>query len=161
MADPDATFEFPSILPLFSPELVSAPAASSSTGLPILPLGTSTPPTPKEIGRRRHRPPPDTSPAGPVDGNAGLTKPEYRRLRRASSKRPDAKARPTHLHPPCVLGPSRVPATMELSDIRSRQRRPAGEASSRVGWMVLRSLSCNGIESAAVATAPLGLVVPL
>ncbi|KAG6509906.1 hypothetical protein ZIOFF_027913 [Zingiber officinale] len=155
----DATFEFPSLL---FPELVSAPTAASP-GLPILSLGTSSPPTPKEIRITRRRPPSETSPAVPLDGSAGLTKPEYRRLRSASSGRPVTKARPTHLHSPspCVLGPARVPVTMGLSDIRSRQRRPVGEASSRFGWMVLRSLSCNGIESAAVATAPLGLVVRL
>ncbi|WOL06463.1 hypothetical protein Cni_G15197 [Canna indica] len=60
-----------------------------------------------------------------------------------------------------VLGPMRVPAATEMGDIRSRLRKrrtppPAGRAvgpssGGKSGpWRLLRSMSCNGMESAAV-----------
>ncbi|XP_008781936.1 uncharacterized protein LOC103701592 [Phoenix dactylifera] len=93
----------------------------------------------------------------------------YRRLRKAPES--DLRVPPPPQTPRTrsrwylfVLGSVRVPAAMEIKDIRSRQRRrcPAGVPEdsgrwSRQGsksWKLLRSLSCNGVESAVAAAPP-------
>ncbi|KAG1326417.1 serine/arginine repetitive matrix protein 1-like [Cocos nucifera] len=95
---------------------------------------------------------------------------KYRRLRRVVS---DSDPR-TPLPPPTprqrpkwylvVFGPVRVPAAMEMKDIRNRQRRrrsPSLAEGGRLGyeggsrpWKLLQSLSCKGTESAVVSPPP-------
>lgn len=59
-----------------------------------------------------------------------------------------------------VLGSMRVPETMDMGNIRNRQRRRLSQAAKpggdvgRGAWRLLRSLSCRQLESATVVTAP-------
>lgn len=145
----------------------------------LLPFGTLPGPSPKKdkiYDPRRHHPREqrklETAEGFNLPGGiwGGAMTPEYRRLRKAPES--DTKVLPPRSRPRwylCVLGTVRVPAAMEMRDIRSRQRRrssPATEAADDSGrwsfegsksWKLLRSLSCKGLESA-VAVAPLRLV---
>ncbi|RWW44195.1 hypothetical protein BHE74_00050075 [Ensete ventricosum] len=168
MADSDNAFEFSFLSCHPSPSAMCAADDVFHRGM-ILPLGAA--PQRKGTGRsgtRRH--PEDFAEGSPRHqelwgGRSG--KGEYHRLRSASGHS-DAKARPNprrrcHV---CVLGSAIVPPKMDMDDIRIRQRRlaPAGDSGvsgcgvNRGAWKLLRSLSCKGVESAAVATTPLGFV---
>ncbi|XP_008811315.2 formin-like protein 20 [Phoenix dactylifera] len=114
----------------------------------------------------------------PRGGGAGLAA-EYRRLRRAASDSDSRTPLPPPTQPPArprsrrpkwylvVFGSVRVPAAMEMKDIRNRQRRQRslslaecgglGYEGGRGPWKLLQSLSCNGAESAVVST-PLNVV---
>ncbi|XP_010928659.1 uncharacterized protein [Elaeis guineensis] len=144
----------------------------------LLPFGSPPAPAPKKdkIYNPRSQPREQRWPET-VDGFnrprglwGGANTPEYQRLRKAPES--DAKVLPPRSRPRwylCVIGTVRLPAAMEMRDIRSRQRRrstPVSEAAEHSGrwsfegsksWKLLRSLSCKGVESA-VAAAPLRLV---
>ncbi|CAL9084677.1 unnamed protein product [Musa textilis] len=93
---------------------------------------------------------------------SGGKKPEYRRLRKASScdgnalpQTQVASQRPGWYL--CVLGSVWVPAKTDMRDIRSRQRRRSTETEAcarsdgdvvRGAWRLLQSLSCTALESA-------------
>lgn len=89
---------------------------------------------------------------------------KHRKLRRAASDPPTEAMKPQPRWYLFVLGPMRVPSAMQMEDIRTRQRRrrtPSPEdtvgrlSNGRRGpWRLLRSLSCNGAESAAVLPSP-------
>ncbi|KAJ8485656.1 hypothetical protein OPV22_018141 [Ensete ventricosum] len=168
-AEPDADhfefFSFPS-----PPDMCAA--ADVFLGGKILPFGAPPPKRAENLGdlcwqescaasecsRRRRR------------FWGGRVKAEYRRLRSVSDCHgmvpPPAARQQRPRWYLCVLGSVRVPATMDISDIRSRQRRQpaAAEADSRRGpsgdvgratWKLLRSLSCTGLDSASAVTLPL------
>lgn len=96
----------------------------------------------------------------------------YRRLRKSSdcdgkrlvnttSARPQKEPhRPRPRWFLFVLGSMRVPETMDMGNIRNRQRRRRSQAADPGGdlgrgpWRLLRSLSCRQLESATVVTAP-------
>ncbi|WOL17372.1 hypothetical protein Cni_G26164 [Canna indica] len=90
----------------------------------------------------------------------------YRRLRSAMQSPEKAIRAPRQQRPRWylfVLGSVRLPATMDMSEIRNRQQRretpaagPDGNA-QRGAWKVLRSLSCTGLDTAAAVTSPSGL----
>ncbi|KAG1326924.1 putative serine/arginine repetitive matrix protein 1-like [Cocos nucifera] len=130
----------------------------------LLPFGEAPPRPPKKDDIYNPR-------SLPRDQWRPETTTEYQRLRKA----PESDVRvPPPPQPPrsrsrwylFVLGSVRVPATMEMKDIRRRQRRrsPAAipEDSGRwsfersKSWKLLRSLSCTGMS--AVAAAPLSFV---
>ncbi|XP_073005250.1 uncharacterized protein [Typha latifolia] len=78
---------------------------------------------------------------------------------------PAAEARPRPKWYVVAFGSVRIPAEVELKDIRNRQKRrkPSHGHGARQGvkgpWNLLRSLSCKGVEcSVAAAPTPLGLV---
>lgn len=106
-------------------------------------------------------------------GSGGLAT-EYARLRRAASDSdPMTPQPPPPPQPPAtprsrpkwylvVFGSVRVPAAMEMKDIRNRQRRRRTTLLEECGgwrreggggpWKLLRSLSCKGVESTVVAS---------
>lgn len=110
-------------------------------------------------------------------GGVGLVA-KYRRLRRAASDPDPRSPLPPPTQPPAtprsrpkwylvVFGLVRVPAAMEMKDIRNRQRRPRSTAlaeGSGLGyerrgrpWKLLQSLSCQGAQSD-VVSPPLSFV---
>ncbi|KAG1364447.1 serine/arginine repetitive matrix protein 1-like [Cocos nucifera] len=117
-------------------------------------------------------------------GDGGLAG-EYQRLRRAASETDPRTPQPPPPPPPpppqppatprsrpkwylVVFGSVRVPAAMEMKDIRNRQRRRRTTTllaecggwrceGGRGPWKLLRSLSCKGVEST-VAASPLNFV---
>ncbi|WOK99985.1 hypothetical protein Cni_G08697 [Canna indica] len=101
-----------------------------------------------------------------AQGSGPRAKAEYRRLRRAteSDDTEEVPPRAAGQRPKwqyfCVLGAVGVPATMEISDIRRRQRRQSAEPAERrraqpgrgssTTWKLLRSLSCIGADHSAL-----------
>ncbi|XP_010929247.1 uncharacterized protein [Elaeis guineensis] len=105
---------------------------------------------------------------------------EYPSLRRAASETDPRTPQPAPPPPPppatprsrpkwylVVFGSVRVPAAMEMKDIRNRQRQRRTTLLAECGgwrreegrgpWKLLRSLSCKGVESTVVAS-PLSYV---
>lgn len=86
---------------------------------------------------------------------------EYRKLRRVPDPEHKETA-PDHPRPRprwyvLVFGSVRVPAAMELKEMRVRQRRrsappvAAKDSGERGPWRLLRSLSCKGMETTIIA----------
>ncbi|WOK92672.1 hypothetical protein Cni_G01363 [Canna indica] len=173
-AEPDP-FEFSFRCP-FSPPAMCAADDIFLAGK-ILPFG-APPPPPKRAetsGDLRWKPePPAAAAQGPDRLRrlwSGGPKTGYRRMRRVSDC-DDGKALLEKAPPQVsarqqrprwylwVLGSVRLPATMDMSDIKNRQRRKilAAETGNDLNgggsWKLLRSLSCRGLESATVVTVP-------
>lgn len=120
----------------------------------LLPCKPITPPAPFEVARRKK--------ASPLRQRRAESLDSYTRLRTAASPdlTPEAVAGKRSKRVPCVLGVARLPAEMEMKDIKTRQRRlgppPLVAEDGRRGvpyWGILQSLSCKATKSIAVAPA--------
>ncbi|WOL05520.1 hypothetical protein Cni_G14249 [Canna indica] len=167
--NPDALFEFSSLPQHSSPSAMCAADDIFHMGM-LLPLSAAAPPPPPK--RKATRPPP--APRAPSfdqlhrrlrDGGQAKAG-EYKRLIRSSSSTEHVDVvRPRLSCRHFVLGAVRLPATMDMREIRSRQRRrgPAaedGDANRGSTWrLLLRSLSCKGVESAGGVAAPYRIVL--
>ncbi|KAL0922101.1 hypothetical protein M5K25_006063 [Dendrobium thyrsiflorum] len=123
--------------------ITQPPPSGAGQRKKISPLRLRQAESPDSPDRRRYR-----------EAGAG----EYIRLRTASPDlTPEAVGGKLSKRPPCMLGVVRVPAEMEMKDIKTRQRRlgppPLTAGNGRRGvpyWGILQSLSCKATESIAV-----------
>ncbi|WOL18313.1 hypothetical protein Cni_G27107 [Canna indica] len=150
-SDPDIPCDF-SFLP------TRLPPAATCTAKDVFRRGNILPP---------HAPPKGTArtdrccPRRVLESTGGSKTAEYQRLRSVAEGSDDPRGAHRKTTLPrsrvcCVLGAMRVPARMDMNEIKSRRRRGAGAVGgdvSRGTWKLLSLLSCKGIESAAVAPA--------
>ncbi|KAJ6834264.1 uncharacterized protein M6B38_336475 [Iris pallida] len=99
-------------------------------------------------------PPPPAATAGSLPSGAGIGA-GYRKLRKEPDPSPDPLRRRGRRRKNrwyvLAFGAARVPAGMEMKEIRIRQQRMAAAAAEEEEWgpwKLLRSLSCRGVEVA-------------